>query len=186
MKEKIISYQTDDNNICLYQQETYSTPFGAVFVPPPDVTSGFVAVWETSLSRQTDRSFGKEGTGQWELKEDHRKDELYFGKEKYEIGEEKEGKKYNGIGEIPEWLSKTLPPPSPEEILEQQIQEERVWRNAELSRADIELNKVQDSDPNAVGIVGDWRTYRKELRAWPESPDFPDSTKRPVAPDVQM
>lgn len=62
---------------------------------------------------------------------------------------------------------------------------ERSWRNKELSRADEELNKVQDSDPKAVGSVGDWRTYRKLLRAWPESSDFPDQDKRPVSPDSQ-
>src|SRR5690554_636524 len=54
---------------------------------------------------------------------------------------------------------------------------ERIWRDAELNRSDIELNKVQDSDPKAKGSVSDWRTYRKELRAWPESENFPDSSK---------
>lgn len=62
--------------------------------------------------------------------------------------------------------------------------EERYWRNRELNRSDIELNKVQDSDSNAKGSVADWRSYRKALRSWPESSDFPDSTKRPVAPDA--
>lgn len=59
---------------------------------------------------------------------------------------------------------------------------ERAWRNAELSRADIELNKVQDG--MGVGTVTAWRDYRCALRRWPESHDFPDSTKRPVAPDA--
>lgn len=62
--------------------------------------------------------------------------------------------------------------------------EEREWRNLELIRADIELNKIQDSDPKAVGSVGDWRLYRKQLRNWPQSPDFPDKYKRPVSPDT--
>lgn len=61
--------------------------------------------------------------------------------------------------------------------------EERVWRNAELIRADIVLNKVQDSDPKAVGSVSDWRNYRKSLRAWPEHQDFPKTEFRPKAPD---
>lgn len=63
-------------------------------------------------------------------------------------------------------------------------EQERVWRDAELERADIELYKVQDSDPNAVGLVADWREYRKALRAWPQNESFPDSTQRPVAPDA--
>lgn len=59
---------------------------------------------------------------------------------------------------------------------------EIVWRNSELFRADIELLKVQDSDPKAIGTVSQWRDYRKALRTWPENPDFPDKQKRPVSP----
>lgn len=66
---------------------------------------------------------------------------------------------------------------------EQVEEEERVWRNAELFRSDIELNKVQDSDPKASGTVSVWRDYRKSLRAWPESTLFPEKSKRPIAPD---
>jgi hypothetical protein len=61
---------------------------------------------------------------------------------------------------------------------------ERGWRNSELSRSDVELNKVQDSDPKAKGSVADWRVYRKALRAWPEHKDFPNKEFRPVPPDV--
>lgn len=62
-------------------------------------------------------------------------------------------------------------------------EEERQWRNGELVRADIELNKVQDADPKAKGSVADWRNYRKALRALPEHPKFPDFTARPNPPD---
>ena len=61
---------------------------------------------------------------------------------------------------------------------------ERAWRDSELIRSDIELYKVQDSDPKAVGIVAGWREYRKALRAWPEHKDFPNKEKRPVSPDA--
>ena len=61
---------------------------------------------------------------------------------------------------------------------------ERAWRDSELDRADIELNKVQDGDPRAVGSVAGWREYRKALRAWPEHKDFPNKEKRPASPDV--
>ena len=61
---------------------------------------------------------------------------------------------------------------------------ERSWRDSELIRADIELYKVQDSDPKAVGTVTQWREYRKALRAWPEHKDFPNKEKRPVSPDA--
>ena len=59
---------------------------------------------------------------------------------------------------------------------------ERTWRNGELVVADVELLKAEDADPTAVGIPAEWRQYRVQLRSWPESPDFPDSTKRPVRP----
>lgn len=59
---------------------------------------------------------------------------------------------------------------------------ERLWRDAELSHVDIELNKVQDSDLTAVGTVSQWREYRKVLRRWPEHKDFPNKEKRPVSP----
>ena len=61
---------------------------------------------------------------------------------------------------------------------------ERAWRDSELIRADIELYKVQDIDPKAVGTVAGWREYRKALRAWPEHKDFPNKEKRPVSPDA--
>lgn len=61
---------------------------------------------------------------------------------------------------------------------------EKLWRNFELKRSDIELNKVQDSDPKSTGSVSDWRNYRKALRAWPESVNFPNKDLRPISPDI--
>lgn len=62
--------------------------------------------------------------------------------------------------------------------------EERTWRDAELIRADEELNKVQDSDPKSKGTVTQWRDYRRALRAIPDLEGFPVSHVRPVAPDA--
>ena len=62
---------------------------------------------------------------------------------------------------------------------------ERLWRNVELTRADIELYKVQDSDPEYSGTVADWRNYRRVLRAWPEHEDFPNKESRPVSPLIK-
>lgn len=60
---------------------------------------------------------------------------------------------------------------------------ERAWRNSELSRADIEMNKLVDSGAAEV-TMSEWRKYRVALRDWPAMPDFPVANKRPVAPDV--
>lgn len=61
-------------------------------------------------------------------------------------------------------------------------QGERVWRNWELARADIEINKAQDGD--GTGTVKAWREYRKALRAYPSLEGFPNIELRPVAPDA--
>lgn len=62
---------------------------------------------------------------------------------------------------------------------------ERDWRDSELIRSDVELYKVQDSDPKAVGTVAGWREYRKALRSWPEHKDFPNKESRPVSPLIK-
>lgn len=73
---------------------------------------------------------------------------------------------------------KDQPPPTPEQL----ASVERSWRDGELARADIELNKVQDG--MGIGTVASWREYRCLLRDWPEHASFPDSSFRPVAPDA--
>lgn len=67
-----------------------------------------------------------------------------------------------------------------EKSFEQIVAEERKWRDIELSRADIELNKVQDGV--GVGTVSAWRAYRCGLRDWPTHDKFPNTAYRPVAP----
>lgn len=67
-------------------------------------------------------------------------------------------------------------------VLQIKASQERVWRDNELVRSDRELNKVQDGDSS--GTVSSWREYRTLLRDWPENEFFPDSSKRPVAPDA--
>lgn len=59
---------------------------------------------------------------------------------------------------------------------------ERCWRDEQLLKADLELYKVQDADPKAVGTVAEWREYRKLLRAWPENSNFPNKSYRPLMP----
>jgi hypothetical protein len=68
-------------------------------------------------------------------------------------------------------------------LIEVQSAVEREWRDIEISRADIELNKVQDGA--GVGTVSEWRLYRVALRNWPTHPEFPKVESRPVAPDLK-
>jgi hypothetical protein len=81
----------------------------------------------------------------------------------------------SGADGLPCWIEKPV-----EEV--SLLEFERCWRNAELRLADIELNKVQDSDPKAFGTIPQWRKYRRELRSWPSSADFPDNKYRPLRP----
>ena len=71
---------------------------------------------------------------------------------------------------------------NPSPTAEQLADKARLWRDAELTRADIELNKVQDG--MGIGTVTQWRSYRVALRNWPTTDGWPDSTK-PVAPDYK-
>lgn len=92
----------------------------------------------------------------------------------------------------PEWGIKVDTAPSDATMLylngswvvstRQLANEARLWRDAELARADIELNKVQDG--MGIGTVTQWRSYRVALRNWPTTDGWPESTK-PAAPDYK-
>jgi hypothetical protein len=60
---------------------------------------------------------------------------------------------------------------------------EKIWVEQELQKVRDELEKVQDSDTNAVGSVSTWRTYRKALRAWQDNENFPNVEFRPKYKD---
>ncbi len=53
------------------------------------------------------------------------------------------------------------------------VSDAREWRNNELARADIEVNKIDDEG----GDSKDFRAYRIGLRDWPQTLGFPDSEK---------
>lgn len=56
---------------------------------------------------------------------------------------------------------------------------ERVWRNQELDKADIEINRLEDRGLDSQL----WRDYRVALRGWPENSNFPIAEHRPEAPE---
>ena len=51
--------------------------------------------------------------------------------------------------------------------------EAREWRNSELLKADIEINKIEDSGGESMG----YRKYRMALREWPQSVGFPKKAR---------
>lgn len=82
------------------------------------------------------------------------------------------------------WLEEgNTPLPVDPPTSEQLASLERQWRNSELNRADIQLNKVQDG-MSGLGTVTAWRQYRTDLRNLPETVGFPETSIRPMAPDA--
>ena len=91
------------------------------------------------------------------------------------------------------WVKEGLVPMTPEEVevhknpkltLEQASSLERQWRDSELAKADIEINKATDSAN--YPLEKSWRNYRIELRDWPENPDFPSKLYRPTREVVEV
>ena len=70
-------------------------------------------------------------------------------------------------------------------LLRQQIPVENEWRESQMVRVANQLLMLEDNDPSAEpGTARQWRDYRIELRKWIEgNVDFPDQSKRPVAPE---
>jgi len=65
------------------------------------------------------------------------------------------------------------------------IEDENIWREGQMSRVANQLLMLDDDDPKAeTGTARQWRDYRIQLRSWVDTnPDFPDSSKRPKAPE---
>ena len=95
-----------------------------------------------------------------------------------------EREQFGGVDLIAMTNEEILAHLNPTPTAEQIASVERAWRDGELNRADIELNKVQDG--MGTGTVAQWREYRCALRNWSEHESFPDSSFRPSAPDAPV
>lgn len=81
------------------------------------------------------------------------------------------------------WVAQgNTPEPMDDPDLELAVLKARTWRNAELSRADVILNRIQDGE-TGLGTQKVWRAYRVALRNWPDTESFPNEA--PVAPDAE-
>src|SRR5690606_12787455 len=111
-------YQIDDQGLLLHEREAPTKGHLQVMVAPPEVPAGHVARWVTALHPVVDtKTYGDQGTGSWEVIEDHRKDELWIDHGKpYTLGEDADGQSYDGLGPLPAWLH-TEEPPEPEPTL---------------------------------------------------------------------
>jgi hypothetical protein len=158
----------------IYVSRGCGLPAGATLEEPPQAGDGEVVVWRDEA---------------WVVVPDYR-GVAYRTTDGTEVT-------HSMPGELPAELT-TLPRPSAAYIwdglvwaldaardLALQSRRERSWIENELHWAGREIDKHLDADPAALNTELAWRTYRNELRAWPTSPDFPASDKRPLKPDGQ-
>ena len=60
---------------------------------------------------------------------------------------------------------------------------ETQWRDAEMPRAQQTVTAIEYGEGDIPGTAQQWQKYWLALRKWTDTnPDFPDSSKRPVAP----
>ena len=73
----------------------------------------------------------------------------------------------------PEPAAPELPPASTE----------NAWREAEMPKAQQNVTAIEYGEEDIPGTAQQWQKYWLALRKWTDTnPDFPDSSKRPVAP----
>lgn len=60
---------------------------------------------------------------------------------------------------------------------------ENQWRYDQMAIAQENVTAIEYGAEDIPGTAQQWRAYWLDLRKWTEAnPDFPDSSKRPVAP----
>ncbi|WP_454843486.1 hypothetical protein [Pseudomonas gorinensis] len=62
-------------------------------------------------------------------------------------------------------------------------QEESKWRDEQMLTAQQNVTAIDFGSKNVPGSAQEWKDYWLGLLGWTaDNPDFPDSSKRPVAP----
>lgn len=60
---------------------------------------------------------------------------------------------------------------------------ENDWRDSEMPKAQQNVTAIEYGEEDIPGTAQQWQKYWLALRKWNDTnPDFPDSSKRPVAP----
>ncbi len=62
-------------------------------------------------------------------------------------------------------------------LISNNLAKETSWVYSELKKADLMIDIAQDDGSQSLENL--WRTYRKSLRSWEGSADFPEASKRP-------
>lgn len=65
----------------------------------------------------------------------------------------------------------------------QVVSRENEWRDTEMPKAQQNVTAIEYGEEDIPGTAQQWQKYWLALRKWTETnPDFPDSSKRPLAP----
>lgn len=171
-----------------------SLPFFSVEVEPPVNQPGMVLWWATDLDPVADPSYGKVGTGVWEYRIDNRAKALFRVDDgsRYEIGSPSLAGGFDGIGDVPSWLTELERPTqyhtwsgSDWEI----TAENETKRLDDLSAAirsqrDGLIAQTDWTQLDDSPYKGDaaWLDYRQQLRYITEQSGFPDNVVWPTAP----
>lgn len=151
--DKIV-YQLDPNGVLVGEavaNECERTP-GYWLIPggcvdtetlPPVVQEGFAA-------RFVD--------GEWVVVEDHRRNKLFlYDGRVYQIDDEVNGQRYDGLGPLPAWLSVVEPPPA--------LEEQRMRKLYEIDNAfSAAAESMLSGYPHAERLT--WPTQQQEALAW--------------------
>lgn len=80
-------------------------------------------------------------------------------------------------------LVETPMPPDPDPDPMDPAVLENAWRESEMPKAQQNVTAIEYGEEGIPGTAQQWQKYWLALRKWAETnPDFPDSSKRPVAP----
>lgn len=105
----LTTYQLDKDFVLVGAGEArqhVAKPHLSVLVVPPMLGDNMTAKWRSDLS-PISPDFGDPGTGEWVLERDYRKVDLYETEtgEKYELNKDSEGRTYEGVADLPVWLT---------------------------------------------------------------------------------
>ena len=68
-------------------------------------------------------------------------------------------------------------------IYAENILTENQWRDSQMPTAQQNVTAIEYGEEGIPGTAQEWQKYWLALRKWTaDNPDFPDSSKRPVAP----
>lgn len=156
-------HQVDDHGVYMFTRERRSYGFRHVAVAPPAIPEGKLARWESPVDPTTSVEYSS--VGAWVVTSDNRKIDLYTDAGKYVLGSEYQGQSFDGIGEIPSWLTSIAKPSSFHNLVD------GVWVldvEAELAAAktakQLQIDAARDLALNG-GFVHNGHTYQSDSKS---------------------